>query len=240
MLFRSIWDAMSGTPIGEPLKGHSGSVWSVAFSPDGTRIVSGSSDKTVRIWDAMSGTPIGEPLKGHSEWVWSVAFSPDGTRIVSGSGDKTVRIWDATAIPPTCEPLKAPSGLVKSAVSSPDHTHIIPAPTKKAIPIFPAAVEVLDSATQPWHHPSILSHINTSHNANVPNGVPVFAGSFSLHDDGWVATAEGLLLFWLPPEHHLGFFSPGTLAVLGAHSIPLNMEKFVHGPDWMQCHAMDC
>ena len=52
--------------IRQTLAGHSGGVWSVAFSPEGTRIVSGSIDKTVRIWDAMSGTPIGEPLKGHS------------------------------------------------------------------------------------------------------------------------------------------------------------------------------
>ena len=68
---------------------------SVAFSPDGQRIVSGSRDKTLRLWDATSGAPIGAPLRGHDERVSSVAFSPDGQRIVSGSADKTLRLWDA-------------------------------------------------------------------------------------------------------------------------------------------------
>ena len=77
------------------LQGHTEYVTSVAFSPDGTRIVSGSVDNTVRVWDADRGVQIGSPLEGHTEPVTSVAFSPDGTRIVSGSVDKTVRVWDA-------------------------------------------------------------------------------------------------------------------------------------------------
>ena len=69
---------------GEPLKGHSFSVDSVAFSPDGKRIVSGSADNTLRLWDVETGKPIGEPLTGHRKEVDSVAFSPDGKRIVWG------------------------------------------------------------------------------------------------------------------------------------------------------------
>ncbi|KAG9074191.1 hypothetical protein FRC06_010870, partial [Ceratobasidium sp. 370] len=78
---------------------------SVAFSPDGYRIVSGSDDATVRVWDADTGAPIGEPLTGHSSWVTSVAFSRDGHRIVSGSADATVRVWDADTGAPIGEPL---------------------------------------------------------------------------------------------------------------------------------------
>ena len=68
---------------------------SIAFSPDGSRIVSGSDDKTVRVWDTLTGQPALPPLEGHEASVWSVSFSPDGTRIVSGSEDCTARVWDA-------------------------------------------------------------------------------------------------------------------------------------------------
>ena len=66
---------------------------SVAYSPDGTRIVSGGWDSTVRLWDATTGQPVGKPLIGHTDWVSGVAFSPDGTRVVSGGWDKTLRLW---------------------------------------------------------------------------------------------------------------------------------------------------
>ena len=69
-------------------------VTSVAFSPDGSHIVSGSSDNTIHLWDAETGDAIWKPIKGHSSYVSSVAFSPDGSRIVSGSWDDTIRLWD--------------------------------------------------------------------------------------------------------------------------------------------------
>src|SRR5882757_3361730 len=56
--------------------GHAARIGSVCYSPDGTRVVSGSDDKTIRIWDAESGTVIGEPLMGHTGGVNSVAYSP--------------------------------------------------------------------------------------------------------------------------------------------------------------------
>ncbi len=76
------------------LRGHEGLVLSVAFSPDGKRIISGSYDGTAKVWDAESGR---EPLtlRGHTLPVLRMAFSPDGTRIVSVSRDGTVRIWKA-------------------------------------------------------------------------------------------------------------------------------------------------
>ncbi|TDL14574.1 WD40 repeat-like protein, partial [Rickenella mellea] len=73
---------------------HTYGVRSVAFSPDGQTIASGSADNTVRIWNASTGAPIGEPLCGHTGGVTSVAFSPDGKYIVSGSSDVTLRIWN--------------------------------------------------------------------------------------------------------------------------------------------------
>lgn len=74
------------------LEGHSNSVWSVVFSPDGKHIASGSGDNTIQIWNAETGQNVMEPLKGHSNWVCSVAFSPDSKYIASGSDDNTIRV----------------------------------------------------------------------------------------------------------------------------------------------------
>ncbi|KAF8684317.1 hypothetical protein AX14_004153 [Amanita brunnescens Koide BX004] len=68
--------------------------WPIGFSPDGTHIVSGSEDYTIRVWDARSGDVVAGPFQGHTDYVGSVAFSLDGTCIVSGSDDSTIRVWD--------------------------------------------------------------------------------------------------------------------------------------------------
>jgi WD40 repeat protein len=88
-----VWDAETGQEV-HTLPGHTNIVWSVAFSADGKRIVSGSWDQTVKVWDADTGQVI-HTLKGHTNTVGSVAISADGTRIVSGGWDQTVKVWGA-------------------------------------------------------------------------------------------------------------------------------------------------
>jgi WD40 repeat protein len=102
-------------------------VWTVAYSPNGQHIISGSSDKTIRIWDAETGAAIGTPLEGHTASVGSVAYSPNGRHIISGSGDNTIRIWDADTGAAVGNPLKGHTGmcgllhtLPMGGISSPD------------------------------------------------------------------------------------------------------------------------
>jgi serine/threonine protein kinase len=107
------------------LYGHAGPVLSVAFSRDGTRILTGSTDRTAKVWDARMGTPLLE-LKGHAGRVQSVSFSPDGTRIVTGSEDQTAKVWDARTGTLLLE-LKGHTSQVESASFSPDGTRIVTA-----------------------------------------------------------------------------------------------------------------
>ena len=88
---------MTGEPL-MTLVGHQGYIWSIAISPDGTRIASGATDMTIRVWDAVSGRLL-------DDWVATednvaplrVAFSPDGTQVLSAGYDGAVRLWETAS-----------------------------------------------------------------------------------------------------------------------------------------------
>ena len=86
-------------PIGTRLvmyKGHTGSVQAVAWSLDGTKVASGSNDRTVQVWDASNGK-LFLTYEGHSSSVYGLAWSPNGTRIASGAYQAgAVQVWDAS------------------------------------------------------------------------------------------------------------------------------------------------
>jgi WD40 repeat protein len=109
------------------LYGHSGRVTSVAFSPDGTQLITGGYDQTARVWDVRTGTPLLELRLGLLA-VNSVAFSPDGKRIVTGAGalnnPAEVKVWDARTGKPELE-LKGHTLAVSSVAFSPDGKRIV-------------------------------------------------------------------------------------------------------------------
>lgn len=108
-----LWDATTGNPTGTLSEGHTdANIRSFSYSPDGTRIVSGSIDGTLCLWDTNTCTSISNLMTGHTKAVTSVSFSPDGTRIISGSADHSVRIWDTSTCAPIGDPLdENPSGI---------------------------------------------------------------------------------------------------------------------------------
>jgi tetratricopeptide (TPR) repeat protein len=81
---------------------HQNRVRTVAYSPDGKTVLTGSWDKTARLWDAATGQPLGLPMT-HQGIVWAVAFSPDGKTILTGSLDSKARLWDVSELPDNLE-----------------------------------------------------------------------------------------------------------------------------------------
>ena len=87
-----IWNADTYSVM-KKLVGHSDSVNSAEFSPDGERVATASSDKTVRVWSVKTGEEI-KRLQGHISNVNSIAWSPDGQTILTASSDGTAKIWE--------------------------------------------------------------------------------------------------------------------------------------------------
>ena len=86
-----------GQPVGPPLLGHATWVRSLATSPDGRFVASGSDDGTILLWDQKTGELLGPPLREHQRAVMALGYSSDSKRLLSGSDDQTVRLWDAKA-----------------------------------------------------------------------------------------------------------------------------------------------
>jgi WD40 repeat protein/serine/threonine protein kinase len=167
------------------LKGHASGVTSVAFSPDGQRLASGSYDHTVKIWSTATGLDLG-PLKSHAGVVTSVAFSPDGRRLASGSDDQTVKIWDS-ATGQALLTLEGHTKPVRNVAFSPDGRRLASGSDDQTVRIW-------DSATgQQLHtlkgHAGIVTSVAFS-----PDGRRLASGSVDNAAKIWDSTTGQELL----------------------------------------------
>ncbi|KAF5382400.1 hypothetical protein D9757_009813 [Collybiopsis confluens] len=144
-------------------------ILAVAFSPDGSKIVSGSYDQIVRIWDAVGGQQLAQ-LDGHTSMVTSVAFSPDASKVVSGSYDRTVCIWDGATGQQLAQ-LHGHSDWVKSVAFSPDGSKIVSGSEDKTVQIWDAMTG--QQLAQLDGHTERVTSVAFS-----PDGLKIVSGSY--------------------------------------------------------------
>ncbi|WP_438038181.1 TIR domain-containing protein [Sorangium sp. So ce128] len=125
------------TGVERTLSGHLGSVTACAISHDGARIVSGSSDSTLKVWDLANGHLL-FTLEGHSARINACAISPDGERIVSASSDGTLKVWDA-ASGGLLSTLEGHTDGINACAISPDGKRIVSGSSDRTLVVWDAA-----------------------------------------------------------------------------------------------------
>ncbi|KAJ7121439.1 WD40 repeat-like protein [Mycena epipterygia] len=162
-------------------------VHSVDFSPDGTRIASGSSDSTVRVWDTHTGRLVAGSFEGHPNGVFSVDFSPDGTRIVSGSRDNTVRVWETHTGKLIAGPFEGHTDAVHSVHFSSDGGRIVSGSRDDTIRVWNAHTGMLVAGPLEGHTAMVTSvHFS-------PNCARIASGSYDNTVRIWDAHTGALI-----------------------------------------------
>ena len=119
------------------LRGHKDSVWSVAWSPDGTKLATASADHTAKVWNASTGREL-LTLRGHQDSVRSVAWSPDGSKLATASADHTAKVWNAST-GRELNTLLGHRNSVMSVVFSPDGTKLVTASLDRTARVWDAS-----------------------------------------------------------------------------------------------------
>ncbi|KAF7974594.1 hypothetical protein HWV62_11872 [Athelia sp. TMB] len=218
------WNIKTGEMVAGLFEDHIDAILSVAFSPDGQRVASGSRNKTICVWDIKTGQIFAGPFEGHSKLVNSVTYSPDGKYITSCSHDKTIRMWDVETGETIAGPFTAHSREAMAVAYTRDGKYLVSGS--------------LDGTIRVWSVEQALARANLKSSSGSDNESADFRDDCPM-DKGWVSTASGDLLFWVPSWHREGLFWPSNTAVIASNPTRLDMSKFVHGVRWQECRESE-
>jgi WD40 repeat protein len=237
------------------LEGHTLGVSSGAFSSDGTRIVSGSRDKSVRVWDVSTGK-VQSVLEGHTSGVSSVAFSSDGTHIVSGSEDQSVRVWDVST-GKVQSVLEGHTSWVTSVAFSSDGTRIVSGSCDRSVRVWDVSTGKVRSVLK-GHTDWVSSVAFLSDGTRIVSGsrdesVPISDLQLEPHvaqedwnesdlgrlkaSTGWLLSSNGKNhVIFVPPSANLPP-PPCILVLSNSPSSRVFLDNAALGSQWHECYS---
>lgn len=222
--FLARYDSETGEKIRDFEKIDAGSIFAIAFSPDGRFVATAHSDNNARVWSVAEGR-LFKTLEGHSAAVSAVAYSPDGKSIVTGA-DGTIRVWDAA----TGKPVRDFQGVNDSVLTlafTPDGRHVASGGYGKDLSIWDFAAGRVERRLS--GHGAEIRCIAAS-----PDGRFVVSGSSDKTLRVWdLRLNEEVQRFDGPTDHVLSAaFSPDSRFLVSSSGGDFEQGKFVRGEDF--------
>ncbi|KAG8717078.1 hypothetical protein FRC09_014773 [Ceratobasidium sp. 395] len=225
-----VWDVQTGEPRLGPLHGHTEAVYSVTFFSNGVYIASCSDDCTVHIWDASTGDVTRVLQQPHPQaQLWVVAVTQDSYHVVAGSSAGCLLVWDMDSDNDTAKALHGHFNTVLSIALSPDGLRVVSSSTDGTLRMW--------DAQKMWEAEDSLSPLDDT------DGITTLEMRELAHhasSDGWVKSAKGELLMWLPAVHRdkddsLMCVTPDGIVARST----VDLSRFVHGRNWASVMAVD-
>ncbi|KAG8792121.1 hypothetical protein FRC12_007121 [Ceratobasidium sp. 428] len=225
-----VWDVQTGELQLRPLQGHTGYINSVAFVSNGKYIVSCSHDCTARIWDVSTGDVTRVLQQGYPEaGLYAVAVTHDSRHVVAGSHAGRLLVWDMDSDVDIAKVLYGHSNAVVSIALSPDGRRVVSSSGDGTLRMWDAqkvwAAEASVSPRDDTDGSATLEMRELARDAS---------------SDGWVQSASGDLLTWLPAIHRdiddsLMCMTPGGTVARST----VDLSRFVHGSNWASVMAVE-